>query len=429
MRGKRGTSGVWMDDWLMYADAWDHKGPVLLGMAALGQLLPVPGGMGATAVFAVAACLAIWLFWRIAGSYLVTLGFAALLIGNQAGLGLVSQEVLAMPFVLLGITTVLSGNVRSIWRGVVFGACVAAILFVKANLVGFAFAGFAVCCERVGVGWRDVFGWMASAISGFVFFVIVVCGVFAWHGLLYEMVDATFLFGMFEYCKREQSLWSWWFTTLTNWKCASGGWVLVHFAVMLVVAMAVGRKCPRWLWIWLVADFVMTFSFKTYQNHYLIVLYPELCLMVAMGTEGLEKKVGKLFVVGTVLLFSFYSVYGILLMSKRQPEINASADRIRGSVVVAWGDLLTSEVLWRSGVECPQRYFNAHMDYVLGDDRRKATIRDELATALYRGDATLLIMEKNVLDSFLNVPEFGLAIRGSACERFGEMLVFPLKCR
>lgn len=413
------------DGGTMYADVWDCKGPVLLGAAALGQLVfPMAGNAGAVLLFALAAALAIGLFGRLAQSGLATLAFACLYIGNYAGRGLVSQETLAMPFALLAMCLVLGVRGRTFDFGCVFGACVAFVVFIKANLAGFALAGLMVAIETADDA-RAVWRWIVSAALGFVLTVGAIVGIFAWQGTLAEMIDGTFLFGLLEYGRRDLSLVGWWLDYFARWRPSSGGWIVAHFAVLTAVAACAWRSCSRWLKVWLVVDLASVFAFKTFYGHYLIVCYPELCLMLLRVRSAGCKKAVRVFLAGSIALFAVYSVYGTVLTARKDTAIAAAAERVRGQTVVAWGDLLTAEVLVRANARCPQRYFNAHMNAAFAGDWRRAEIVRELEQIIGAGELDWLVMDVAHLQDFCSQsPAFRRVAENWPVANIGRLALF-----
>ena len=409
----------------MYVDAWDCKGPVLLGAAALGQVLfPMTGNAGAVLLFALAAVLAIGLFGRLAQSGLATLAFACLYIGNYAGRGLVSQETLAIPFALLAMCLVLSARGRTSAFGCAFGACVALVVFIKANLAGFALAGLMAAIEAAD-DVRAVCRWIASAALGFILTVGAFVGIFAWQGALAEMIDGTFLFGLLEYGRHDCSLVGWWLDYFARWHPSSGGWILAHFAVLTALAVCAWRSCPHWLKVWLVVDLASIFAFKTFYEHYLIVCYPELCLMLLRVRSAGCAKVVHVFLAGSIAVFAAYSVYGTVLTARKDAAIAAAAERVRGQTVAAWGDLLTAEVLVRANARCPQRYFNAHMNAAFAGDRRRAKIVLELEQILGGGVADMLMLDAVHVDDFrARSSVFGSVAENWSAENIGRLVLF-----
>lgn len=399
---------------VMYRCAWDNKGPMLLLPNAVGWRLMGVHGPGL--VMMLMGLASVVLFHRIATSLVrerpaawVTVLYSAVLVGNPAAVNFNSQEWAAVFFILIGVFSLLRGG--RIVGPFVIGSCVGCVVLIKANLVSFGGAALALWLSDVITrkgGWKEALRCAAWSFAGFAGTLGLVTGAFAACGAACDMWDATLLFGLFEYCKTDESWFSWAVDFWGKWH--KGEWVVLHYAVLLAFAVCgavalVRRRGGRmvvFLATWLILDLFMTFGFKTFYNHYIVVSYPELCLLFACALEAFAerrflRRAGISFVAASLAVFVAYGFVGWKTFrgwNRDMERIEAwmDANLPEGGLIAFGGGSYTSEIAVRTKARCPQRYFNAEMNYHFAGEKRRREILAELSDVLSRDDVKYLVV-------------------------------------
>ena len=399
---------------VMYQCAWDNKGPMLLLPNALGWRLMGVHGPGL--VMMLMGLASVVLFHRIAtllaqerSAAWATALYSAVLVGNPAAVNFNSQEWAAVFFILIGVFSLLRGG--RIAGPLVIGTCVGCVLLIKANLVSFGGAALVLWLSDAITrksSWKEVLQCAAWSFVGFAGTLGLVTGVFAACGAAYDMWDATLLFGLFEYCKTDEPWFSW---AMDYWgKWHKGEWVVLHYAALLVFAVCGvvalmrkrGGRMVLFLATWLIFDLFMTFGFKTFYNHYLVVSYPELCLLFACAVEAFAgrrflQRTGISFAVASIAVFVAYGFVGWRSFRNWNRDIERieawmDANLPEGGLIAFGGGLYTPEIAVRTKARCPQKYFNAEMNYHFAGEKRRGEILAELSDVLSRDDVKYLVI-------------------------------------
>ena len=231
------------------------------------------------------------------------------------------------------------------------------------------------------------------------------------EGAFFDLWDATLLFGLFEYCKTDQSWLSWWIGYFLG--PPRFLWIIFHAAALVVLAFcgawALARrgKGPLALFFatWVTIDLVMTFGFKTFYEHYLVVLYPACCILTGILLDDLcvrGKRISSdaiaAFVNVSFAVFAAYDCAGIRFARQQNRWLSVLCARLseilpKGSQVALGGGHGTSELACRLNVRCPRRHFNAQMNHRFAGDRRRAEIIRELRATLDDPRTTHLLVE------------------------------------
>lgn len=399
---------------VMYRCAWDNKGPMLLGANSLGWWLMGLHGPGLIMILAGLASVAF--FYLIARRLVrevsaagATLLYSTVLVGNTGAVNYNSQEWLAVFFILLGIWSLLRFT-RKI-GSFALGVCVGCVFLIKPNLVSFGGAALAMwtaqAFSREG-SWIDFAVSCAWSFVGFAGVLGLVTVLFARVGAAFAMWDATLLFGLFEYCHTDQSWLSWAIEFWGRW--ASGRWVVLHYAALLIVAVfglgelrrQKGRSWMVFLTVWLGFDLVLTFGFKTFYEHYLVVSYPELCLLFACALEarfaGRSLRLpGFVFIAASFVVFAAFAGLWIRGIPRGSRTFTQCADWLAENLppegkVALGGDAFTAEIALRAKVHCPQQYFCPEMNYYFAGEKRRREIVDDLTEVLSRDDVKCLVV-------------------------------------
>ena len=402
---------------VLYQCAWDNKGPLLLLPNAFGWLI---GGVhGPGFVFMCFGLVSVWGVWAISRGFCGSLSaacatflYSTVLVGNGAAKQLDSQEWAAVFFIVLGVWALL--RLRSAFGAFLLGIAVGCVFLIKPNLVSFGGAAlvlWSVLFARGELAARAFAGRLAGSFAGFVLTLSGVSAWFAAQGAFFDLWDATLLFGLFEYCKTDQSWLSWWIG------CLSAGlrihWILAHGLVLIVLGFCGVRTLARrgrtpsaaFFAAWLVIDLVMTFGFKTYYEHYIIVLYPACCILAGVLLEDLLARrirpaacAAGIFLSASFAVFAAYDCAGIRYARQQELRLSALCARLsavlpKGTQVALEGGHLTSELAHRLDVRCPQCHFNAWMNHHFAGERRRAEIIRELRATLDDPRTTHLLVE------------------------------------
>ena len=404
---------------VLYQCAWDNKGPLLLLPNAFGWLI---GGVhGPGFVFMCFGLVSVWGVWAISRGFCgslpaacATFLYSTVLVGNGAAKQLDSQEWAAVFFIVLGVWVLL--RLRSAFGAFLLGIAVGCVFLIKPNLVSFGGAAlvlWSVLFARGELAARAFAGRLAGSFAGFALTLAGVSAWFAAQGAFFDLWDATLLFGLFEYCRTDQSWLSWWAGYFLD--PPRFLWIILHAAVLAVLAFC-GVRALVWrgkgpfaafFATWVVIDLVMTFGFKTFYEHYLVVLYPACCILtgVLLSSATRRDAAGTVFrgafaafALVTFAAFAAYDCAGIRYARQQELRLSALCARLsavlpKGTQVALGGGHLTSELACRLDVRCPQRHFNAWMNHHFAGERRRAEIIRELRATIDDPRTTYLLVE------------------------------------
>ena len=402
---------------VLYQCAWDNKGPLLLLPNALGWMI---GGVhGPGFVFLCFGLVSTAGVWAISRRYCGSLSaacamflYSTVLVGNGAAKQLNSQEWAAVFFIVLGVWALL--RLRSAFGSFLLGIAVGCVFLVKPNLVSFGGAAlvlWSVLFARGELTARAFAGRLAGSFAGFVLTLAGVSGWFAAQGAFFDLWDATLLFGLFEYCKVDQSWLSWWTGYLLD--PPRYLWIILHAAGLVVLAFCGVRALARrgkdplalFFATWVTIDLVMTFGFKTFYEHYLVVLYPACCILTGILLDDLcvrGKRISSgaiaVFCLVSFAVFAAYDCVGFRFARQQDRRLSALCARLskilpKGAQVALEGGHGTSELACRLDVRCPQRHFNAQMNHHFAGERRRAEIIRELRATIDDSCTTHLLVE------------------------------------
>jgi|GEM_PF-1447461 len=221
-----------------YLDAWDHKGPLIYFINALGKLLDPAGEWGIFALIISFNLATIVLLYNLLKK---RVGKLALLTGLAVFLGLLLEisglgnlvEAYVLLFFTVGLTVVISaietGQTRSLF---LFGAMGALAFCLRANLVSLFIIG--------GIAWfiitmpkrASLFKGIGMMFAGVSIILIPLVAFFASRHALGDLFDQAFRFNFFYASSTGVDL----FTKLTDFSSASLPVVVVGLISILFTA-------------------------------------------------------------------------------------------------------------------------------------------------------------------------------------------------
>lgn len=401
---------------LPYVDAWDHKGPIVYFLNALGYWLLPSWNCGPGLVY-----MLVWqatvliLYFAVkkiedeleAGLSAFLFSFFAC--GIQGGAFQNCVEIGALLFAALGVYVWIS--FKSQYKYFLIGACVGMAFLSKPNFISFGGAMALV--------------WVVEAVCKRELKPLIVCGGLSALGcfcvigvitfMLYpssykEMWDGLLLFNLLEYRHEDISLVDWWIRYFSEeWNLfKAGGWLLPTFAGGLVVSATnlldkrtLGFSFQRYLYVWLILEIMMAFAFKVFYSHYLMMVYMPLSVLlarIALRNRRAIKciAIGYLLFAGT--LFSLCYASGWRSYKRTSQNIDTirayARDNIRTEESVAvYGGHWALEALSSCKIRTRQKY---QINKFLYDDAnvvRQQEMRDELHRVLSDTNVNWFILE------------------------------------
>ena len=194
---------------LPYADLFDHKGPLIFYIDALGQWL-IPGKWGIFLLQVLSLALSMYIIYRICRLFAdVRISFVSTVLllfplidfiveGNQC-------EEWMLPYISLSLYLALSwlfdGGDRShhLWRSLVYGLCFSVVFFIRPNdavaSIGAIMLGifvYLVLKKRYVNAVANALAFLGGCLLG----ALPVFGYFAYEGILQDMLYGTVLYNI-----------------------------------------------------------------------------------------------------------------------------------------------------------------------------------------------------------------------------------------
>ena len=196
-----------------YLDTWDHKGPLIYFINALGKLFDPAGEWGVffvVVIFLVAALGTIYFLLR------KRVGKIPLLIGLAVFLGLMLQlcafdnlvELYSMPFYALGLLTVVNTvEKKNLSSMLLFGVVAALAFSLRPNLISiFVAGGFFWLGKMIKIGRKFGRGVLLT-FTGVMLVLIPTIIFFGLHGALTNLIDQVLKFNFVYSGNSTASLW------------------------------------------------------------------------------------------------------------------------------------------------------------------------------------------------------------------------------
>lgn len=295
-----------LDGKILYVDLWEHKGPVLFFINALGLWLASGSRWGIWLVEFVFVAFGLFVLYRYSLKYYgaiaagVALLIGSILYAEFIGTGNWSEEysiafnLAALWVLMLGAQNKIPPRFGYIFVGVMAG--LGAFLLLKdiglTLMVGLALSvQAAVTQKKFSAFFRALF-WM---FLGGVLVVLPICIYFVFGGGFWEMLEHVFLYS-FRYAIRgeiiELPLWS-----SIKYIAAKLGWIftLLIFGYIVSVfrawrdARARSFSPPAWIIVILLPVETVAVSLGKAYLHYYIVWIPVIVLSIAAGVSWLIK--------------------------------------------------------------------------------------------------------------------------------------------
>lgn len=294
----------------LYTDIFDHKGPVLFWIEALGMMF------GRGGIFAL-QCIFLWFdfisIWYISGKigdernrkqrFLYVVVFSIILAYPFAN-GNLSEEY-CLPFIFLSLCFALSdyqyGKPKRI-HSFFYGLFIGIIAFIRINnaipIVGIILLWVIILIKQKKV--KEVLCNIGIGILGICSVAIPICLWFALQEALYDMLFATFIFN-FKYSSNGALL-----SRLYDLKTLVK--TLILFAP-IVVSVILVRK---WDFTLLTCLTAISFGLGPGYNHYFMISVPVSCVGIGYGIlrnnrNKMAKKILKIMGVCVVICYAFLS--------------------------------------------------------------------------------------------------------------------------
>ncbi len=186
---------------IIYRDLFDHKGPILFFIQALGW--KIGGRTGIWIIEVLLTCLSVYLILEIAklleANYFLPLTGTALVYFTYFGRGNTCENYcvpLVYLCVYLSLRYMKSGYIEHPkWSSFVYGVCFSIISLIKVNNAT-AFCGLALCIILRLVFHKRFINLLINilyGIAGIVIIALPVCIYFYVNGSLYDMIYCTFI--------------------------------------------------------------------------------------------------------------------------------------------------------------------------------------------------------------------------------------------
>lgn len=422
----------------LYADIWDHKGPVIFIVNTLGFLMSPHSCIGIHTIILIIVSCSLFAFYKAckmqmpasyAGS--ATLCLLMFELGILCHPQLNSIENIALLFYCIGLWVFLSVRHRYSQVGIIaLGFLVSLAFWTKANLIGFGiflptYWILSYCSKEIT--FRQVLKNVCLLGIGFIIPSFFICLYFAIQGTLTHLIDASFLYNMKEYNQVSFG------EFLYNVRNFSINFILQEGPLCLLIISYLGatwkNKAPHALSEWLrsqklLLSMFIWFMFETlmccikgiYYPHYLIMTYPALFFSAFLTLEHLLRKMQyfriiQIFILSLLLIpasWGFLSNFKKNISSRTFFDDQAStllALNKELNPVATYGGIATTRILNNCNLSSPQKYC-INM-FVMGNNissERKNEIETEFHTALRNNSIHLFISERKKEDIFLDNP-------------------------
>lgn len=293
----------------LYVDIFDHKGPVLFWLEAVGM---AGGRIGVFLLQTLFLWCDLLLIDRIAGMFLDTdaiektevlrksaarkrwmiIGMALLLLSYPLANGNLSEEY-SLPFIFLPVYLFLRDYVKNgkpvLRHSYLYGLCFGILAFIRLNNA-VTIGGIVLYWMIVLVkdrDWKGLLLHIGTGLAGIATITLPVVGWFWAHGSLYDMIYASFLFN-FRYSSHVSFL-----QNLTSLNTLAH--MMILFSPLLLAMLVFGvrmkdRKLAAALELIMVVNILSLFMGHGY-NHYFTVTVPlETLMCICMVSGGWENK-------------------------------------------------------------------------------------------------------------------------------------------
>lgn len=408
-----------------YVDAWDNTGPVLALFNAIGYLFVPMGNIGPSVVFAVVWMLTAILSYRFmcsCGKFPAALSsFLCCMfgLGVCGGAFMNCREGISIFFASVGLCFLFGRQTRM--RCFLYGACVGFSFMNKANLLGFGGAAVLLWIYDWLKG-RD--GWLlisrcAFSFLGFASVLLAITLSYLPDGV-FPMWDAALFYNLFERISNDSTWLQWWIEYFKEWSIRRpGGWVLPLFALMFATSIltlkrlrgVIPERMRIYLSAWLGLEVLLTFAFKSFFEHYLIMAFLPIAMILALGCKLKNPWPARITVFTAVVLFSVCLKSGFtssVVRNKCRAELYSwVAEKLgKNKYVATFGGHSIAEFLSCAGMKTKQRYFAPCFYLELAKKARKDEIYTEFIAALEDSHVDWLVVEPGIPESPLfNMPE------------------------
>lgn len=422
-----------------YTNVWDHKGPVIFWLNALAySLFPTYSHAPSLLFF----CLWVAMFWMVYFAFAPRLGkrtALGCLLGlfiasaNSGGIFQNSVESSALFFSVAAVWNAFVDTKHLVLRHFLVGICVALSILVKPNLVA---AGGALCIVWIFdlIKQKDWHTFILKGFSSFFGFAITLSGVslYFWLcGSLYDFIDATLIFNLFEYTQRSGAWYSFWCSYFNHWNLTTpGAWILPTYLISLLLASFSAIRLYRqghkrdsvFLGCWSLLEVTIALSSQTFYNHYLILSsLPIFLCITSIPSPTFQKQSShhlpsQLLALGTsgwtiicVLLFSLCVRSGFRLLYTTITPRNTLNEWIRQNIpqsekIVTWRGHPATEALCANKLFCQQKYLMQTSHYASASEVRRNEIKAEFLSALESSSWCFLDTSPEVLVQQLELP-------------------------
>lgn len=416
-----------------FLEAWDHKGPIIFYLNALGFAL-FQHTIGVAFVY-----LCLWWGTLILGYKTLSVyisprasAVAMLLFSLLASWGVLGgtfQNNVGIVAVFITLLTLyLQTFTKGLWRAFWVGLGVGALVFVKPNML-------AIGPTIVFSFWlRDAFRegrWMpfvSACLLSFVGFVLTLAGVsllFFWQGNLALMWDETLVFNLLEYHQDVTLGDYWWDFLFVRYKetaCKLAGSIalfpLTFMGIRYLWKQRKGRllkdfpeqqyptgQVLLFLGVWAFFEVLIAFACKVYYDHYIINAYVPLCAFAGVFIASLryeKTRFKTLIAVGACFLCCLLAVYRLTWKNALAWRTNEDRhalytwlnEKTEGKKTIAvWGMQATAEVLTKCQLRTQQQYFCQLGHHPYANATRQKQMEDEFLRALQNEAITLFLTE------------------------------------
>ena len=406
-----------------YSVAFDHKGPVIFLVHALGYWLTGANEYGVEIVYSLMWLYIIYSIFKLARklSSVSWGGVAAVvfsLVALVCGAGLIDNiETTALFFglAMLDVAGSLSPEARDLgcFRSFSCGLLAAIVFMTKANMVALPGAiGLIWISDAIDKNHRaSAIKTIVMSFVGFLLGMAVLFSVFGWK----DTWDAAFAFNMFEY-RHNKTLLGFWIDYIKGFRSIWAAWFLAGWCGMMACGLVGVLFGGRWklrhyrlLVVWLVVETAAAVGFSGFYEHYAIPSLAVTCVLFAATLFELGSRRAALLRWGLCLiglLFCYVEAkwfVGIVLrrQATRKSVLEIREDlskRFPGETRFAiWGGMEIDQ--WLCDVKVvkpPQKYFWQTSNYACGGLTRKSQITGELLSCLTKGKVAALLIEPSV---------------------------------
>lgn len=315
---------MFLDGKTPYVDFFDHKGPVLIFIEALG-LAPFAGNQIGIFVLQVINLVIIQaLIFYIANKFTSALNsisiifLCLLMFSLSIGEGNLTEEY-SLPFALASLLFTVQYQLSDkqrffFWKFIVIGIGIAALFWMRINNMGVICACvvyiFLVSLKRKD--WQMLRRSILGILTGFLLITVPLALYFLYKDALYEMIYATFIFNM-KYVGYEPELS---FPLRAILLYIAKYWSV--FIILIIGTILYCRQRKEWSML-LLAFLLIVFGlvgtrFGLYVTHYMTLNIPLLVLglsllVSALGSYFSRRKVAWMGLVISLLLLSGYTLW------------------------------------------------------------------------------------------------------------------------